>query len=294
MTKVKKISWAIILLFIFMSLNGCNAVILNPQGLIAAAEKNIIIISVALMLMVVVPVILLTFIFSWRYRETNLKANYAPHWENNIGIEIFCWSIPLIIIAILGTITWRSSHSLDPYKPLLSKQKPLIIQVVSLEWRWLFIYPEQNIATINYVQFPANVPVRFIITAEGPMNSFQIPALGGQIYAMAGMQTKLNLMADKSGNFRGVSANFTGDGFSSMKFFARASSNEEFNQWVSSVKRLNNNLTMNSYAHLVKPNMNNDMQYFSAVENNLFMHIVMKYMQPTRNMCATNTVIHSH
>ncbi len=290
MFEIKKIQ-SIVLLLLTATLSGCSSVILNPKGLIAADEKQIIIVSALLMLTVVVPVIFLTFFFSWRYRESNTKSSYLPNWDNNIWIEIVCWSVPLVIIVILGGITWRSSHQLDPYQPLSSPVKPVIIQAVSLEWRWLFIYPEENIATINYVQLPVNRPVRFIITAEGPMNSFQIPALGGQIYAMAGMQSKLNLIANAQGDFRGVSANFTGEGFSDMKFFAHVGSEEEFDQWVKTVKQSNNILTINNYSQLIKPNKNNEVQYFSAVSNNLFMSIVMKYMLPIKQICSTNNVI---
>lgn len=283
MTKIKKVLLGILSLWIFLTLTGCSSVLLNPKGQIAISEKNILIISVLLMLTIVIPVIILILIFAWRYRSGNNKAIYKPNWEHNTLIEIICWSIPCIIIAILGTITWISSHTLDPYKPLSTQAKPITIQVISLEWRWLFIYPEQNIATIDYIQFPVGVPVQFLITAEGPMNSFQIPQLGGQIFAMAGMQTKLNLIANELGDFKGVSANFNGEGFSEMKFYAHASTKEQFDQWVNTAKHSPNHLTMLTYNELAKPNKNNEIRYFSSVSENLFSDIVMKSMMPMPN-----------
>lgn len=291
MLKIRRSLTTLLLSFITIALSGCNAVLFNPKGAVALDEKNILIISVLLMLVIVVPVIILILFFAWRYRETNDNAAYSPNWDNNILIEIICWTIPCIIILILGIITWRSSHQLDPYKPLQSNVKPITIQAISLEWRWLFIYPEYNIATINYIQFPVGVPIRFLITAEGPMNSFQIPQLGGQIYAMAGMQTKLHLIANEPGYFKGVSANFTGEGFSEMKFFARASTEKEFNQWVGAVRQSASILTMQTYNQVSKPNIDNNIQYFSAPNNTLFMNIVMKYMLPISKLCSPNNVI---
>src|SRR5580704_9505452 len=187
---------------------------LNPKGMIAAQEINIMMISLVLMLLIVVPVIILSFVFAWRYRESNTSANYQPEWAHSVKLEIIWWTIPIIIVGILAWITFKTSHSLDPFKPIaVNNKKTMTIQVLALQWKWLFIYPEQNIATVNYVQFPANVPVKFEITSNGPMNSFLIPELGGQIYAMAGMKTQLHLVADKPGNYSGFSSNFSGEGF---------------------------------------------------------------------------------
>lgn len=284
MIKIKRILASILSLWITLTLSGCGSVLLNPKGQIAADEKSILITSVLLMLTIVIPVIILILFFAWRYREGNSKAAYRPTWEHNTLIEIVCWSIPCIIIAILGTITWITSHTLDPYKPLSTQTKPLTIQAISLEWRWLFIYPEQNIATIDFIQFPVGTPVQFVITAEGPMNSFQIPQLGGQIYAMAGMQAKLNLIANEPGEFQGVSANFTGEGFSDMKFFAKASTAAEFKKWVNTAKQSPDHLTVLTYNELAKPNKNNEIRYFSSVTENLFSDIVMKSMMPMTNL----------
>src|SRR5579883_866864 len=220
--KIRQVLSTVTCLGFALLLTGCKLTMLEPKGIIATDEKHILLTSALLMLIVVIPVIILTFAFAWRYRESNTKATYSPEWSHSTLLEVICWSVPCLIIVILSVITWQSSHRLDPYKPLAEDSKTLTIQAISLEWKWLFIYPDQNIATVNYVQFPVGVPVRFLISAEGPMNSFQIPQLAGQIYAMAGMQTKLHLMADEPGDYQGLSTNFTGDGFSDMTFTARA------------------------------------------------------------------------
>jgi len=266
-----------------MTLSGCKQmVILDPEGIIAADEKRILIIAVLLMLLVVLPVIFLAVTISHKYRASNKKANYTPDWGHSTILEIVWWAIPCVIIAILAAITLTSSHSLDPYRPLDEKGKPLVIQVVALNWKWLFIYPEQNIAVVNFVQFPVNQPIRFLITSDAPMNSFQIPSLAGQIYAMAGMQTKLNLLATKTGDYRGYSANYSGNGFAGMNFTARVSSQKEFDEWVKSVKAKSSNpsLTLERYNDIMKDSENNPVEYFSSVSPNLFNIVLMKFMMP--------------
>jgi cytochrome o ubiquinol oxidase subunit 2 len=256
-------------------------VILNPQGPIASDEKHLLFFAVGLMLIIVVPTILLSWIIAYKYRASNKNAKYDPEWSHNNLLEAAWWVAPIIIIVILATITWITAHKLDPYRPLDSKVKPITIQVVALEWKWLFIYPEQGIATVNYVAFPAQTPVNFLITADAPMNSFQIPALGGQIYAMDGMQTKLHLLADNVGQYNGRSVSFSGDGFTGMEFTAKSLTSEDFNKWVKSVKKsAKNKLTMDTYNQLAKPSENTPVGYYSSVSNNLFNDIMMKYMMP--------------
>lgn len=182
-------------------LSGCQWVVLDPKGPIGLQERSIIITATVLMLLVVVPVIALILIFAWRYRASNEKADYRPDWSHSNTIEAVVWLIPCLIIAALGVITWRSSHTLDPYRPLDSKVRPLRIDAVALDWKWLFIYPDQRVATVNEVAFPANVPVEFHITSATVMNAFFIPQLGSQIYAMAGMQTELHLLANEPGTY---------------------------------------------------------------------------------------------
>ncbi|MDW2210586.1 ubiquinol oxidase subunit II, partial [Vibrio sp. 2025] len=207
---------------VILLLSGCNSALLDPKGAIGVQEKELIITALLLMLIVVIPVILMTIYFAYRYRASNTDEEYAPEWSHSTKIEVVVWTIPIIIIAILATITWRSTHELEPSKPLVSDVKPMTIEVVSLDWKWLFIYPEENIATVNYVAFPKDVPVTFKLTSDNIMNAFFIPRLGTQIYAMPGMVTKLNLIANHEGDYKGFASNYSGEGFSQMKFTASA------------------------------------------------------------------------
>ena len=233
-------------------------------------------------MVVIIPVFVMAIVIAWRYREGNTKAKkkYAPNWDQNKLAEFTWWGIPIIIIVILSVVTWVSTHALDPYKPLKSQAKTIKIQVVSLDWKWLFIYPKQNIASVNFVQFPKNTPVDFEITSDSVMNSFWIPALGGQIYSMPGMSTHLHLMANKSGNYSGSSANISGSGFAGMKFTAKASSKASFNSWVKNIQNTLNPLNESEYNKLTKPSKNNPPAYYSSVSNGLYDMIVMKYMMP--------------
>ncbi len=263
-----------------MLLGGCKMAVLNPKGIIAASERHLFIFATLLMLVVVVPVIVLTFVIAWRYRATNTKAKYSPEWSHSNLLEIIWWTIPCIIIIILATVTWTTTHKLDPYRPLASNKKPIIIQAIALDWKWLFIYPKQHIATVNFVQIPVDVPIRFLITSDAPMNSLEIPQLAGQIYAMTGMRTKLNLMASEAGSYRGLSTNFSGEGFSNMHFIVKASSVKQFDQWVTKAQHAPKQLDLKTYKKLAKPSENNSVAYFSAPAKNLFNKIMMKYMGP--------------
>lgn len=274
----------ILILALITLLSGCKMAILDPKGIIAADEKHLFIFAMLLMLVIVIPVIVLTFVIAWRYRASNTKAKYSPEFTHSTWLEITCWTVPCIIIAILATITWTSSHKLDPYRPLDVKGKPIIIQAVALDWKWLFIYPKEKIATVNYVQIPVNVPVRFLITSDAPMNSFEIPQLAGQIYAMTGMHTKLNLMASKVGSYTGLSTNFSGDGFSNMHFVVKVTSKKQYTNWVHHVQKTPVHLTLKKYNKLVKPSENDPRSYFSAPAHDLFNTIMMKYMGPDMPM----------
>ena len=198
-----------------------NIAVLEPKGFIGIKERDLIITALLLMLIVVIPVFLFALFFAWKYRESNSKARHAPDWEHNYIAEYCWWGVPFLLIIILGVITWKSSHELNPFRPIQSDVKPIKIQVVALQWKWLFIYPEQNIATVNYVEFPEKTPINFEITADAPMNSFWIPQLGGQIYAMPAMRSKLHLIANEEGTFRGCSSNISGKGFAGMVFTAK-------------------------------------------------------------------------
>lgn len=257
---------------------------LNPAGIIALKERNLMAFTVLLGALVIIPVFIMTIAIAVRYREGNKKAVYKPEWGTNHLAEVIWWGIPILIIGTLAVVTWQSTHHLDPYKPLPDHEKTLTIQVVALDWKWLFIYPEQNIATVNYVQFPTNTSVRFDLTSDTVMNSFWIPKLSGQLYAMPGMVTKLHLNATEEGDYKGSAANISGKGFAGMKFIARASSEQAFNSWVSGVKnKPATPLTIDTYALLVKPSENNPVSYYTSVPDGFYDTIVMKYMMPTED-----------
>jgi cytochrome o ubiquinol oxidase subunit 2 len=219
------------------------------------------------------------FYFAWKYSASNTQANYMPDWDSNRKLEAIWWSIPLLLIIILAVITWRTSYALDPFRPLESDKKPVRIQVVALEWKWLFIYPELQIATVNYLQFPEGTPVNFEVTADAPMNSFWIPKLGGQIYAMSGMTTKLHLMADNQGIYEGSSANLSGDGFSGMKFVAESTSQAAFDDWVKA-NRSAEILDSTKYKELAEPSKDNPVRSFMLADTKIYDNVINKYMVP--------------
>lgn len=259
-------------------LRGTDVAILNPQGSIATQQRDLIVFTLLLSSIVVIPVFILTFLIAWKYRASNHKAKYTPDWQSNKILETVWWGIPCAIILVLAVVTWQTSHSLDPYKPLDSKIKPIEVQVVALQWKWLFIYPEQQIASVNALQFPALTPVNFTITADAPMNSFWIPSLGGQVYAMSGMSTKLHLIADETGSYTGRSANISGEGFARMNFTAKSVTGAEFASWVQATKQSAKHLDMNTYNELAKPGEMKSPTYYALKEADLYDTIVMKYM----------------
>lgn len=230
--------FSIPLLFSLLFLGGCDVALLNPKGYIGHEIKTLIVTAVCLMLLVVIPAIIMTLYFAFKYREGN-NAKYSPTWEFSAKIEAIIWGVPVIIIIILAAVTYHYTHKLEPSNPIpvtVSDKKPITIQVVALRWKWLFVYPEQGIATINQVVFPEQTPVRFEITSDTAITSFIIPQLGSQIYAMAGMETKLHLIADGPGVYQGTAANFIGYGYSYMLFKAVSLSQDNFNAWVADVK----------------------------------------------------------
>lgn len=262
------------------SLMNHGIYVMEPKGNIGHQEKDIIITSSLLMMIVVIPVMVLTWAFAWRYREGKHKGKHTPDWEHNNLAEYCWWGVPLIIVGILSIITWRTSHTLNPFRPLDSDVKPIKIQVVALEWKWLFLYPEQGIATVNYLQFPEKTPLNFEITSDAPMNSFWIPQLGGQIYAMPAMRAKLHLIADEPGTFRGKSASFSGKGFAGMHFPAVSVTSEEFNQWVAKVKSSPDQMGWASYQKLLVPSENHPKELFVLTDPNLFEQVLNKYRIP--------------
>lgn len=252
---------------------------LFPKGIIALKQRNLLFISQVLMLLVVVPVYILTFVFSWIYRADNPKGNYDPDLIDNTLAEVIWWGFPLVMTIALSVLTWIKTEQLDPYKPIASDKKTITIQAVALQWKWLFIYPEEKVATVNFLQIPVDTPIHFEITADAPMNSFWIPDLGGQIYAMPKMKTELYLMANQTGNFRGSSANLSGEGFADMHFIARGSSMEDYQTWLQAAKNSEMELNFESYESLAKPE-SSDKKVYKLSDEHLFHQIIDKYMKP--------------
>lgn len=253
---------------------GEKIAVLFPKGLIAYEERNLLFIVQGLMLIVILPVYILTFIFSWIYRADNPNGKYDPDLVDHVGLECLWWGIPFIMVLIISALTWVKTHELDPYKPIESKNREMTIQVVALQWKWLFIYPEEKIASLNFLQIPKETPIRFEISADAPMNSFWIPHLGGQIYAMPGMSTLLHLVADETGDFRGSSANISGKGFSKMHFVTRASTKDDYDTFVQNAKKSNKFLDKKEYERIRKPSEDNPVELFNLKDDHLFESIM--------------------
>ncbi len=252
--------------------------VLNPKGAMAAGEKQAIITAVLIMLIPITVVLAAAFFVLYNFRAKRQKQ-YDPDWGNRHSyLQIFGWAFVLFFIIILSVINFKTTHRLDPLKAINSQNPPLTIQVVALQWKWLFIYPEQNIATVNYINVPVNTPIHFELTADAPMNSFWIPQLGGQMYAMAGMVNPLNLIANSTGKFQGSAAEINGSGFAGMKFTVNSVNGDEFNKWVSTTKQSSQNLTDEIYHELAEPSEYNSEQDYSSVDNNLYNDIIGKYM----------------
>ncbi len=270
-----------ILLLASFFFGNANIQVLNPQGPIARQERDLIVIATIIMLVIIAPIFFSIFFTARKYREGNKSVDRSNKLRSNKLIEFSWWIGPIIIVAVIATITWKATHKLDPYNPIDSNVEPVRIQVVALQWKWLFIYPEENIATVNFIQFPKGTPVNFELTSDAPMNSFWIPSLSGQIYAMTGMSTKLHLVADREGDYPGSAAEINGIGFSGMKFVARSSTQEQYEVWVNEVKRSDKRLTWAQYDDLVIPTTNHSAIFYSAVESDLYNKVIMKYMHTT-------------
>jgi cytochrome o ubiquinol oxidase subunit II len=251
-------------------LASCSEGVLNPQGPVGKAERVILYDATAIMLAVVIPVIVLTLVFAWWFRARNSHARYRPDWEYSGRIEMIIWSIPALVILFLGGIAWTGSHDLDPPVPLKESTAPLDIEVVSLDWRWLFIYPHEGVASVNRLVVPAGVPLRFRLTSTTVMNSFFVPQLGSQIYTMPNMVTRLNLKADQPGTFEGLSAQFSGDGFSDMRFDLVATEKEAFEAWVNTAKTQGGVLDANTLEDLLRPAKSEGVQTYAQVSEGLF------------------------
>jgi len=275
-------------------LAGCNLVVLDPAGDVAKQQGDLIVISTLLMLVIIIPVMALTVFFAWRYRAANKEATYRPDWDHSTHLELVIWAAPLLIIICLGALTWVATHLLDPYRPLArtapgqavaADVTPLEVNVVALDWKWLFIYPEQGIATVNELAAPVDRPIRFRISASSVMNSFYVPALAGQIYAMPGMETKLHGVFNETGNFTGFSANYSGAGFSNMRFAVKSLSPEDFDKWVAGAKASPiGELDRVAYLELEKPSEKEPARHFAAVDPQLFDAVVNMCVEPGK-MC---------
>jgi cytochrome o ubiquinol oxidase subunit 2 len=261
-------------------LTACQPAVLDPQGPIGIADKTILIDSLTIMLAIVVPTVAATLGFAWWFRASNTRAIYWPDFEYSGRIELIVWSIPLLTVILLGGVAWIGSHDLDPAKPLTSNTPPLEIQGVSLDWKWLFIYPNQHVASVNQLVVPAGVPIHFSLTSASVMNAFFIPQLGSMIYTMNGMTMQLNLQADAPGTFRGLSSHFSGDGFSDMHFDVHAVSPEQFAAWIERTRNTGPTLDPASYAELARQSMNISPFTFRAADPALFQQIVTQQVPP--------------
>ncbi|CDZ16345.1 Ubiquinol oxidase subunit 2 [Candidatus Johnevansia muelleri] len=251
----------------------CGCGIINPKGKVGIEQKYLILTSTFLMLLVVVPVIIMIFIFAWKYRASNKNAKYTPNWSHSNKLESVIWLIPIVIIFILGILTWNTTHDLDPKKPI-SNITPIRINVVALDWKWLFIYPKEQIAIINEIALPVNVPVEFHVTSSTVMNSFFIPQLGSQTYAMYGMQNILHLFPNEIGTYTGISSNYSGKGFSDMKFRVIINSNTDFKSWIKKVKQNSKLFDFNAYKKIYESSIKNPVEYFNSIEPNIFEKII--------------------
>ncbi len=270
-------------------LGGCDAVLLNPSGDVALQQRNLIYTATGLMLIVILPVIVATVLFAWRYRAANRKARYDADWDHSTRLELVIWSVPLLIIIALGSVTWVSTHLLDPYrplsrisadKPLAAHVEPLTVEVVALDWKWLFIYPEYGFATVNELAAPVDRPIRFKITASSVMNSFFIPALAGQIYAMPGMQTMLHAVINAPGEYEGMSANYSGAGFSGMHFRFHGLDQAGFDAWVAKNRAAGGTLDRAGYLDLERPSENDPVRRWAAVDPDLYRLILNRCVRP--------------
>lgn len=259
-------------------MTGCrNMPLLDPQGPVGEAERFVILTAFGLMLIVVIPVFVMTAWFARKYRASNPNADYAPRWSYSGKIDLVVWLVPFLIVSALGTLAWKTTHHLDPYKALAAKAAPIRIEAVALDWKWLFIYPDYNIATVNRLVFPAKTPLSFRITSDTVLSSFFIPRLGSQIYAMAGRETRLHLMADSPGTYHGHNQQFSGRGYADMHFEAMATAPERFATWVQETRRSTEKLDQARYAAIARPSADFPVTTFSSVSPGLFEAVIDKY-----------------
>ncbi len=269
---------------IVLVLNSEKTAVVNTKGIIATQELQLILTNAFLKLLIIVPTYILLFVVVWKYCIKNKNAKYDPeHSFGSVG-QLIMWLLPTLIVVAMAIVTWRATHQLDPRKPIDSVNETLTIQVVALDWKWLFIYPDLGIATLNYLEIPENTPIRLRLTADGsPMNSFWIPQLSGQIYSMTGMSTELHLMANGIGDYVGKAVEINGDGYADMTFAVKSTSQADFEKWSKEIKTTAaQNLTEKNYEELLKPAINKSVIFFGDVEKDLYHKIVHKYMYPIK------------
>lgn len=258
--------------------SGSRYDILQPMGDIARQQRDLLYFALLLCAIVVVPVFTMLGVFAWKFRSSNKKSHYKPEWSENKWLEIVWWGIPIIIIGILATVTWFTSHSLDPYRPIVSDKKAIEVQVVALQWKWLFIYPELGVATLNQLPVPVDTPVHFTLTADAPMSAFWIPTLGSQIYNMNGMSSQLYLIANHTGDFPGYTTNINGEGYAKMKFMVHAQSEVDFNAWLKRAKNSSDMMDQTAYDKLAKPETITEEREYMLMDRGLYDWVVQKYM----------------
>jgi cytochrome o ubiquinol oxidase subunit 2 len=271
-----------------LTLGGCSEGVLDPQGPVAAAERLIMFNSTAIMLAIVIPTMIATLGMAFWFRASNKRARYLPDFEYSGRLELLVWSIPIMTVILVGGVAWISTYDLDPPKAIASAEKPVRIQVVALDWKWLFIYPDEGIAAVNQLTVPVGTPISFELTSAGVMNSFFVPQLAGQIYTMAGMATRLNLRADHPGTYRGMSANYSGAGFSDMHFNVEAVPAEKYAAWVAAARGSGPVLDEQTYSTLAKPSQAVTPFTYGTVARDLFRGIVRTAMQSGDPLCVTD------
>lgn len=283
-------------LFIASRLHGKNIATLNSSGLIASQQKDVMIFALAMVLSVALPTVLILYFVAWRYRESNHKVKYHPDSKDSRWLNWFIWGLPSALVIVLALVLVPVTHKLQPNKALVSSVQPLNIQVVAMRWKWVFIYPEQHIATVNFVQIPKGVPVNFDLTAnDAPMSSFWVPNLGGQLYAMTGHVNRLNLLGTKNGDYPGRSAEINGAGYEGMRFTARVSSEADFKDWIQTTQQIPSPLDKATYDKLASPSENSPTALYSPIDQRLFPDTVMKYASsPNHSFAKPDTIKSDH
>lgn len=278
-------------LYVVISLTGADVSVFNPKGKIAREQFNLIKFIVSTMLVIAIPAVSTLYYTAWKYRENNTRKSntYSPNLRHGRFFVAKLWALPIVFLIIIGTTLWPATHRLAPAKQIESDKETITIHAIAMQWKWVFIYPDQDIATVNFVQLPIDTPVEFVLTADdAPMSSFWIPNLGGQLYAMTGHTNILNLMAEETGDYKGVSPEINGAGFAGMKFTTRVSSEKDFNQWVDNVRLGDKSLDENTYDNLLLPSEYNNMEFFASNEINMNDKILSKYSDPAKNHTENN------